>query len=239
MLYSKDAKVYIAARSEERSQKAIEDIKSLNPQSRGALYFLRLDLADLTTIKPTVDSFLKRETKLHVVFNNAGVQSPNPTKTAQGHETHLGINAVGPFLFTKLLTPLLIETAKSEPQSSVRVIWVSSSGAELMGEKSVGLHMDNLDYHIEKPPLYKYAISKMANYLHGVEFAKRYKADGVISIPINPGNLSSDLYREQTRFIFRLLTRYMMYPPVNGAYTELYAGLSPDIGIQNSGSWSK
>lgn len=239
MLYSKDAKVYIAARSEERAQKAIEDIKSLKPESRGALYFLRLDLSDLTTIKSAVNSFLKRETKLHVLFNNAGIQSPNPTKTVHGHETHLGVNCVGTFLFTKLLTPILTTTAKSEPQSSVRVIWVSSSGAEIAGEKSVGLHMDNLDYHIEKPPLYKYAISKVGNYLHGVEFAKRCKADGVISIPMNPGNLASDLYREQTSFIFRLMTRYMMYPPVNGAYTELYAGLSPDISIENSGSWGK
>ncbi|EXJ85077.1 hypothetical protein A1O3_05752 [Capronia epimyces CBS 606.96] len=74
--------------------------------------------------------------------------------------------------------------------------------------------------------MYKYAVSKTGNWLHGVEFAKHYRADGVVSIPLNPGNLASDLYREQTSLICKLMTKYLMYPSVMGVYTELYAGLS-------------
>lgn len=239
MLYSKDAKVYIAARSAEKAEKAIDDIKIAAPKSKGFMEFLRLDLADLTTIKATVQSFLAKEEKLHILFNNAGVQTPNPTQTAQGHETHLGINCVGTFLLTKLLAPTLAATAKSEPKGTVRVVWVSSSGTEIAGEKSVGLHMDNLDYHIPKAPLYKYSMSKVGNYLHGVEFAKRYRADGVVSIPLNPGNLASDLYRDQSGMVFKFLTKYVMYTSIFGAYTELYAGLSPDITLEKSGSWGE
>ncbi|KAJ4168803.1 short-chain alcohol dehydrogenase [Fusarium falciforme] len=140
-------------------------------------------------------------------------------------------------MFTKLLTPKLVETAKSEPAGTVRVIWVSSSGAEILGEKSVGIHLDNLDYHIDKPEMYKYAISKVGNYLHGVEYAKKHRSDGVVSIPLNPGNLQSDLYRDRTSLLFKFMIRYMMYPPIMGAYTELYAGLSPDITMDKTGSW--
>ncbi|KAI2465640.1 hypothetical protein F4781DRAFT_408401 [Annulohypoxylon bovei var. microspora] len=98
--------------------------------------------------------------------------------------------------------------------------------------------MSNLDYHKDRPYLEKYAISKTANWLHGVEFAKRYKADGVISIPLNPGNLASDLYRDQKGFM-KLVMKILTYPSINGAYTLLYAGLSSEITLEKTGSWGK
>ncbi|KAI0099577.1 hypothetical protein F4776DRAFT_669237 [Hypoxylon sp. NC0597] len=161
---------------------------------------------------------------------------PEPSKTPQGYEYHLGINTIGTFAFTKLLTPILVSTAKTEGTS--RIVWVSSSGTAFVGEKSVGIDMNNLDYHEDKPYLIKYSVSKIGNWLHGVEFARRYKADDVISIPLNPGNLSSELYRDQKRPT-KLVTSLITYPPINGAYTLLYAGLSPpaDITLEKSGSW--
>ncbi|KAI1498747.1 putative short-chain dehydrogenase [Biscogniauxia marginata] len=240
LLYSKNATVYVVARSEDKANQAIEDIKMAHPTSKSVLRFLFLDLNDLSTIKPSVEKFLSMESKLHVLFNNAGVQTATPgiPKTAQGYEHHLGINCLGTFMFTQLLTPVLITTAQAEKSTpgSVRVVWVSSSGAEVSGEKSVGIHMDNLDYHIEKPYLYKYSISKTGNWMHGVEYAKRHKADGIISIPLNPGNLSSELYRNAGLGL-RLFCKIVTYPSINGAYTELYAGLSPEITLDKTGSW--
>jgi NAD(P)-dependent dehydrogenase (short-subunit alcohol dehydrogenase family) len=55
------------------------------------LTFLPLDLANLTTIKASVEEFLSKETKLHVLFNNAGVVCPpQGSKTRQGYEMRLG-----------------------------------------------------------------------------------------------------------------------------------------------------
>ncbi|KAI1377174.1 putative short-chain dehydrogenase [Hypoxylon crocopeplum] len=236
ILYSKDSKVYIATRSQDKANAAIEEIKKASPSSKGDLVFLKLDLSDLTKIKASADEFLAKEKKLDVLFNNAGIQNPlpEPSKTPQGYEYHLGVNTIGTFAFTKLLTPILVSTAKTEGTS--RVIWVSSSGTEFGGEKSVGIDMSNLDYHNDKPYLIKYSISKVGNWMHGVEFAKRYKADGVISIPLNPGNLRSDLYRDQ-KGLFKHFLNLVTYPSVNGAYTLLYAGLSPEITMEKTGSW--
>ncbi|KAI1453286.1 putative short-chain dehydrogenase [Annulohypoxylon moriforme] len=237
ILYSKNARVYIAARSQDKANKAIEEISNAFPNSKGGLVFLKLDLSDLTTIKASADEFLAKEEKLDVLFNNAGVQNqlPEPSKTPQGYEYHLGVNAIGTFAFTRLLTPILVSTSKKEGAS--RVIWVSSSGTEIIGEKSVGVDMNNLDYRKkDRPLLEKYGISKAGNWLHGVEFAKRYKADGVISIPLNPGNLASDLYRDM-KGLMRFFVDLITYPPINGAYTLLYAGLSPEITLDKTGSW--
>jgi retinol dehydrogenase-12 len=137
LLYSKNAKVYILARSESEANKAIEDIKKAPPTSTGALVFLPLNLSDLTTIKASAERFLAAETKLHVLFNNAGIMNPTLeiSKTAQGYKLHLGVNCIGTFLFTKFLTPILIATAKSKPPNTVRVIWVSLSGAEMFARR--------------------------------------------------------------------------------------------------------
>lgn len=241
ILYSKNAKVYIAARSETKANEAIEDIKKSHPSSKGSLIFLHLDLNDLAAVKASAEKFLSIETKLHVLFNNAGVQNLNHgANTAQGFEHHLGINTVAPFLFTKLLTPLLAKTAQAEKETpgSVRVIWVSSQGTELNGLKSIGIDVDNLDYHKDTNDITKYAYSKVGNWLHGVEYARRHREDGIISISLNPGNLSSDLYRESPLGL-TIVTKIICYPPVLGAYTELYAGVSPDITIEKTGSWGK
>lgn len=239
ILYSKDAKVYVAARSEEKAAKAIEEIKERSPRSAGELAFIHLDLADLTTIKASAQAFLSRESKLDVLFNNAGVMDPpEGAKTAQGYDMQLGTNNVGTFMFTQLLAPTLVATAKAEPSGTVRVVWVSSSATEIFGPTG-GVELDNLDYHNERSSSIKYGISKAGNYLHSTEFAKRYRDDGVVSVSLNPGNLDSQLFRTQGWILQRALRLLALYPPIYGAYTELFAGLSSDVTLEKSGDWSE
>lgn len=244
ILYSKNASVYMAARSQDKAKHAIADLQQAWPQSKGSLTFLYLDLADLTTIKPAVERFTARESKLHVLFNNAAVQAlrnDGSTKTAQSYEWHFGVNVMGPFLFTQLLTPILVATAKagSEPANTVRVVWVCSLGTETTGEKSHGITTDYLNYWPLLSPLERYGVTKAGNWLHGVEFAKRYEADGVISVPCNPGHLRSDLYRDGGWMFKAALNALALFPPIFGAYTELYTGLSPTITIEDTEKWGQ
>ncbi|KAI1437387.1 short-chain dehydrogenase [Xylaria sp. CBS 124048] len=240
LLYSKNARVYIAARSESKANEAIQDIKKSHPSSDGLLSFLHLDLNDLSSVQASAHSFMSKEAELHVLVNNAGVQNQNrPPKTAQGYEHHLGINTIAPYLFTRLLTPVLAATAraKTAPPGSVRVLWVSSQGTELGGLPSIGVDVDNLDYHDDTDDMTKYALSKTGNWLHAVEYARRHRDDGIISVALNPGNLSSDLYRNDAPMAVRLVIRCLGHPPVRGAYTELYAGFSTDITMEKTGCW--
>ncbi|KAH8665074.1 short-chain dehydrogenase [Tricladium varicosporioides] len=236
ILYCKNATVYIGARSEDKAFAAIDSIKNHFPKSTGNLVFLHLDLSDLTTIKASAEEFLSKEKQLHVLFNNAGVMMPpQGSKSAQGYELQLGVNNIGTFMLTKLLTPLLISTAKKSPLNTVRVIWLSSSATELFSPKSAGVDMENLDYHREQSPMTKYAHSKAGNYLHAVEFSNRFGADGILSLAVNPGNLQTELVRHQSR-VMKLLLRMVQYKPIFGAYTELFAGLSPEVKTEN-GHW--
>ncbi|KAJ0121358.1 Short-chain dehydrogenase/reductase [Diaporthe amygdali] len=241
ILYSKNAKVYVAARSEAKAQAAIEFIKAAHPHSKGDLVYLQIDLADLSAIKSSVNAFLSQEARLDVLFNNAGVLAPHDApKTAQGYELNLGTNTIGTFLLTKLLLPTLLNTAKSSPKDSVRVIWVSSIAVNF--SEQGGLDMDNLDYHEDKSAVTKYAVSKVGNFLHSVELARRHGAssDGVVSVALNPGNLDTELGRDRSWLETKILRTFVLYLPVFGAYTELFAGLSDPITAEmvRDNNWS-
>ncbi|MCJ1371479.1 hypothetical protein MMC20_002696 [Loxospora ochrophaea] len=236
ILYSHNAKIYIAARVEDKAQQSITQIKAQFPKSKGELLFLHLDLGDLPAVKRSAEEFLSKEDRLNVLWNNAGVMKPpQGSKTTQGYELQLGTNCLGPYLFTKLLTPLLTQTAQTAPQGSVRVVWLASSAAEAFSP-STGVDMANIDYKKDKSAWHKYGVSKAGNVLYARELARRDQAAGILHVAVNPGNLKTNLQRHVVGLQAILLSS-ISYTSVHGAYTELFAGLSPDITPQNSGAW--
>ncbi|OAQ68030.1 short-chain dehydrogenase [Pochonia chlamydosporia 170] len=234
MVYKHNAKVYIAARSEDKSTAAIASIKQQYPKSKGQLIFLHLDLGDLTTIPKSAEQFLRQESRLDVLWLNAGVMVPPAgSKTTQGYELQLGTNNIGHFLFTKLLHPILKSTAASAPRNSVRVIWVSSSAIDVA--PSGVIDFTNMDYKRDERAWTKYGRSKAGNVLHAVEFARRTESEGIVSVSLNPGNLATDLQRSMPGWQAYVWAKLLAYPAKFGAYTELFAGLHPDVKLETSG----
>lgn len=235
LLYSLHGTVYLAARSSERTNAAISWIREAHPDSKGSLTYLYLELADLESIKPAAEEFLAKEKRLDVLFNNAGVMvPPQGSTTKQGYELQLGTNCLGHYAFTKLLTPLLVQTAKTSEAGSVRVVWVSSSA--VMGAPSGGVDMANLDYRNDKFAFQKYSVSKAGNVLHALQMRNLHAKDGVLSVSLNPGNLSSELNRH-SGLLGVVIVKLMTYPAVNGAYTEFFAGLSPEVKALKRNEW--
>lgn len=183
ILYSRNAKIYIAARSQSKTEELITMVKKTHPTSSGEMKFLSLQLDDLTTIKKTAEEFLSQESRLDILWNNAGVMvPPQGSKTVQGWEQQLGINNLGHFLLTDLLRPALEAAAKvAADKSSVRVVWVSSSAAD--AAPTPAIDFDNVNYDkAEEGPWTKYARSKAGNALHSIEFARRYGDKGIVSV---------------------------------------------------------
>jgi retinol dehydrogenase 12 len=65
----KDAKVWIAGRSEEKASKAMETLKMETGNER--VFFLNLDLADIPSCAAAAKELMSKETKLDMLFNNA------------------------------------------------------------------------------------------------------------------------------------------------------------------------
>lgn len=231
ILYGRNGAVYLAGRNKDKADAAISDIKSSHPNSEGRLEFLQLDLQDLPTIKPAVEEFLKKERRLDVLTNNAGISGPPPgSKSAQNHELQIATNCLGPFLFTKLLTPLLQSTAAlpDTTAGSVRVTWAGSIAVDLLSPTG-GVTINDQGVFVSEGSKEKdYGASKAGNALLAAEFARR-NGSSIISNAWNPGNLRTELQRHFS-WIEDLLISWLLYPAVFGAYTELFAGWSEEAG---------
>ncbi|KAF0320225.1 putative short-chain dehydrogenase [Colletotrichum asianum] len=198
ILYSKNANIWLAARSYSKTQAVINEIKADHPASIGEMVFLKLQLDDLSTIRASAQQFLSRENRLDVLWNNAGVMvPPQGSTTVQGHELQLGINNLGHQLFTQLLTPLLEKTSQIAPNDTVRVIWVSSSAAD--GAPRPAIDFTNMDYLKEEGIWSKYSRSKAGNVIQASEYARRMKDSGIISLSLNPGNFVTNLQQNMPK----------------------------------------
>jgi NAD(P)-dependent dehydrogenase (short-subunit alcohol dehydrogenase family) len=236
ILYAKGATVYMAGRSPTRIAVEIEAINSMYTESLGQLKSLHVDLGDLTTISTCVSTFLAQESRLDVLWNNAGVtQIPAGSVTAQGHNSNMATNCLGPFLLTKLLLPILIQTAKTSPKDSVRIVF-TSSGIVNLNTPSGGYSLADLspDNH-SKDPAHSYGASKVGDWILASEFDKRVRKEGIICVTQSPGTLNTKSWGEVP--LLKMLMWPIMHEPKMGAYTELWAGLSPEVNIEDGGKF--
>ncbi|KLO07554.1 NAD-binding protein [Schizopora paradoxa] len=231
------AKVYIGCRSPERANAAIEELKKL--AGKEDIHFLQLDLADLASIKHTAEEFMRMESKLDVLFNNAGVMAtPLEQLTKQGYDMQFGTNVLGHYYLTTLLLPVLRAAASQSPDGTARVVNTSSFG-HLLAKKG------GVDYKTLKPddnstsesnkarkklgPDVLYYQSKLGNVLLSNELHKHYGKDGVVSTSLHPGTIYSELGRHWPAFQRHAMGVFMkMQPATLGAITQLYAGTAPD-----------
>ena len=235
LLYQAGGRVYLAGRSEANAESAISKLKAISTTSPGELHFLSLSLDDLTTIKPAVEAFAAKESKLDVLFNNAGVSLPPPgSVSAQGHEIQMATNCLGHYLLTQLLLPTLLHTAESASPAAVRVIWTSSVAVDLQAPKC-GIDIADLT----APPSDQqrnYANSKTGNWFLASALAAQTGSKGILSVTQNPGNLKTALLRHAP-WILGFVAAPLLYSAKMGAYTELWAGLSGDLGIGDEGKY--
>ncbi|KAL0564314.1 hypothetical protein V5O48_017732, partial [Marasmius crinis-equi] len=223
-LLNHKAKVYMAGHSKERSEAAIQELKT---DTGNEALFLHLDPASLSSAKAAAEEFQIRETKLDVLINNGGVMMPPiQTITADGYDQQFGVNVIGHFYFTKLLLPELI-TAKH-----ARIVNVTSGGHLLF--------RTDLDYETFKdcPKRQKtdllelYNQSEFANIVVAKEFARRYGDKGIVSTSVHPGLIATNLGRDMNQIIVKL-AGYLSYTADKGALTSLYAATSPESADAN------
>ncbi|TFL05008.1 hypothetical protein BDV98DRAFT_542593 [Pterulicium gracile] len=230
-LLNKNAKVYIAGRSKEKGDQALETLK--NERGRNQARFLKLDLASLGSVQNAASEFMRQETQLHVLFNNAGVMIP-PIKevTADGYDLQFGTNVLGHFYFTKLLLPVLLATAKSSPTGKVRVINLSS-----IAQRFGGLQFATLKDSPERKKMTTaklYIQSKFGIAVFSRQLAKRYGDQGIVSIALNPGNLKTELSRHSSPF--EIFVVPFFHAPRLGALTQLWAGTAEET-LQYNGEF--
>ncbi|KAH7307965.1 hypothetical protein B0I35DRAFT_442555 [Stachybotrys elegans] len=233
LLYKTGGTVYLTTRSQEKGEKAIEAIvasTSPNAPGLGLLKVLVLDLNDLQSVKDAVQKFTSQESRLDILWNNAGLGGNAVvygSKTAQGIETFMGVHCVAHQYLTELLIPQL--KAATKP----RVVWMGSALIDSMAPSN-GIDFSLLDTGLKNTTA-TYAMSRAGSWMLGREFATRHKADGIISVVANPGNLDTGMFNGTPAAFIFILRHTMLHKPILGGYTNLYAGFSNDVTLDNSG----
>ncbi|RXW22470.1 hypothetical protein EST38_g3379 [Candolleomyces aberdarensis] len=224
-LLEHDARVYIAARDEKKSMTVIDEMFS---ETGRKAQFLKLDLSSLSSIEAAAAQFLRAETRLDVLFNNAGTLGTPIDVVANGYDM---------VVFTNLL-------AKKRLDGTARIINVTSSAHHFAGSLKLETFKDGPERRQVEDVNFFYCQSKFALILMSNELTRRYREDGVISIAVNPAtygrsNGSVPIYREfmispggirLAEPYYSVAQNYCLfwYPNAWGCLTQLWAGVAPE-----------
>ncbi|KAJ7679500.1 NAD(P)-binding protein [Mycena polygramma] len=228
VLLLKNAKVYLAARSPTKGKEAIAELET---ETKKHAEFLELDLADLRSVRKAAETFLAKEERLDILFNNGGVMIP-PTDqlTAQGYDLQFGTNALGHFFLTELLLPAFT-AAHAHSSAPARIINTTSTGHTRAPAREVvfdavkgGPQRDAL---IKKwarvtAPWNLYGASKLGNIIMSDYYTENYPGV-LVSCSLHPGLIKSGIQRNGNG-IFKFLSGLAFSPTHVGAYTQLWAG---------------
>lgn len=99
-LAAKGAHVFLACRSQQRAEDAIErakaEIKETYPDAaEPKLEFLELDLNDLKKSREAARTFANKGLPLHILVNNSGIMATPFELSADGIETQFAVNHLG------------------------------------------------------------------------------------------------------------------------------------------------
>ncbi|KAF2469114.1 NAD(P)-binding protein [Lindgomyces ingoldianus] len=242
ILYYAGGTVFITSRSTPSLAATIKQIKSeALSESEGDIDGVVLDLADLSTIKQAAEALLAKTRHIDVLFLNAGVSQPPPgITTAQGYELQLGVNCLGHFLLAHILLPALVTAAdkskeRQEVPGTTRIIWTSSQVVD--GAPTGGFPMSVIVTPPAKP-IVNYTNSKLGNWYLASYFSTlpQVRNSSILSITQNPGNMKTNLMRHGAKWMYYLAFP-LLYPGKMGAYTELWAGLSSELGMLDAGGY--
>ena len=207
--------IILACRSTEKAAKAIQDIQKATDCDR--IETMKLDLADLDSIKVFVAQFKERDLpSLHGLICNAGVQFiRRQTYTKDGFDMTFGVNHLGHFFLTNLLLEELAKPA--------RIVFVSSDthdSSKTTGMPAPYFRDPHLMAYPQKDATLKnksigeigrlaYTTSKLCNILCAYELSRRLNDVSPSSITVNvfnpglmPGSGLANDYTLTAKFVW-------------------------------------
>jgi retinol dehydrogenase-13 len=198
---------------------------------KGSYEVMKLDLADLQSVRGFVAQFLKEYDRLDGLACNAGMVNPRrqPEYTKDGFEITMAASYFGHFLLTELLLDILKNSAPS------RMLIVSSvvhAGSE---RNRPQVHLEDLNYKTR--PYNNFAAyneAKVAVALYAMELGKRLEGTGLTTASVHPGWARSrfgsggGFVMRTLMWIMRPFTRSMSDSCEEAAQTSLHCLLSDD-----------
>jgi NAD(P)-dependent dehydrogenase (short-subunit alcohol dehydrogenase family) len=222
------AEVILAARDPDKGQRALRQLRALQPAAKAHLALL--DLARLASVKAFAARLLDEARPLDLLINNAGVMAlPRRGESADGFELQLATNYLGHYALTAQLLPLLRRA------DAPRVVQLSS-----LAHRGGRIDFDDLQSERDYQPWHAYRQSKLAMLLFALELQRRSDAHGwrLTSHAAHPGWARTALIANgpassggaQGFNLYLLLARWLSQSSAEGALPVLLAATSNDPG---------
>ncbi|MBK7586157.1 MAG: SDR family NAD(P)-dependent oxidoreductase [Myxococcales bacterium] len=210
-------RLIIAARSPDRTEAVLGEVRAKNPE--GKVEFVALDLSDLSSVKRAADAVLEKDLAIDALINNAGVAGVQG-QTKDGFELAFGTNHVGHYLWTEKLLPLVMRAKQG------RIVIVASQAHYRARQ---GIDWDA----VRKPSrtlsaFPEYCVSKLANVLHTKELARRLAGTRVTTYSLHPGGVASDIWKRRMG-AFAVLLRPFLITNEAGTKTQLRCETAPEL----------
>jgi len=217
-LANKNAEVIIAVRNLDKGNAAAAKIVTQNKNAD--VKVMKLDLADLASVRSFAEEFKGKYSRLDRLINNAGVMIPPYSKTADGFELQFGTNHLGHFALTERLLDVLDKTEGS------RIVNVSSN-AHRFGN----IDFDDLSWEKRGYRRWRaYGDSKIANLYFTSELSKKLREarSGTLVTSAHPGWTATDLARHTDLGMAGILSRFLAQDISMGALPTLRAAYDTD-----------
>ena len=185
-----------------------------------------VDLSRLGDVRAFVDEFLRSESRLDVLVNNAGVLLDERQCTEDGVEKTFATNLLGPFLLTNLLLPLMME---SKP---ARVINISSGGMYAQKLDLVRLRAEEGSFD----GVIAYAQTKRAQVILTELWAERLSGTGITFNAMHPGWVDTPGLQSSLPKFTRLM-KPLLRTPAQGADTILWLAVAPHLDSISGKFW--
>jgi NAD(P)-dependent dehydrogenase (short-subunit alcohol dehydrogenase family) len=227
------SKIYMGSRNKEKAQAAIAEIEQAAPEAN--IIFLELDLSSFSSIQKAAETFLSQNNRLDILMNNAGIMATPAGLTEDGYELQFGTNHMGHALLTKLLLPILEETANNF-KTLPRVVILASEAHKFAPKAGLLLSQDKTDL-ASIGTITRYGQSKLANIYHAEALAKRYPSLKVVAI--HPGMVATNIAgnaRETYPFLgwaIETVGKWVLANPGTGALTQLWAATAKEGDVRS------
>lgn len=207
-LSARGATVLLHGRSKERLEATMEELPSQMGGEKSNSSYLS-DLSSLESVRDLAERILSEHDRLDVLVNNAGIISPERQESEDGYELTFAVNYLSHFLLTRLLLPLLRESAPA------RIVNVASAGQS-------PLDFSNLMLKQGYDAMKAYSQSKLAQVMFTFELAGRLRDTGLTVNALHPASLMD------TKMV-RSTFGYTMSTVGEGTEAVVRLALSPEV----------
>jgi NAD(P)-dependent dehydrogenase (short-subunit alcohol dehydrogenase family) len=187
---AKGATMLLHGRSPERLKATLEELR-IQPGSEKVSSYLA-DLSSLGAVRGLADRILSEHDRLDVLVNNAGIIARERRESDDGYELTFAVNYLSHFLLTRLLLPLLKDSAPA------RIVNVASAGQS-------PLDFSNLMLERGYDAMKAYSQSKLAQVMFTFELAEHLRDTGVTVNALHPASLM-DTKMVQSTFGYTMST---------------------------------